>query len=173
VRPLCRAHNPWPGSAAIPDDSALALIYSAGHVKVACGLRAQMPYAPLLPTRTAASQAVSQDRVWRGRSDLSWHRRCCPLASCGRGVDRSCQDAALGHRVRGSVDLIGRQQYPSNPCVLVRQREHGPVSASPFDQGTDPLTSAVILPLGPAERRPGSVHEKFTEIAIPAFADPK
>jgi hypothetical protein len=30
-----------------------------------------------------------------------------------------------------------------------------------------------MLQLGPAERRPGSVHEEFAAIAIPACADPQ
>jgi hypothetical protein len=75
-------------------------------------------------------------------------------------------------RVLWHVDLIGREQHPGNPRVFIRQRNHGAVGASSFEQHTDPLASAITLEFDPAERRPGAVHEEFTQIAIPTCADP-
>jgi hypothetical protein len=75
-----------------------------------------------------------------------------PLESCGRGPDRCASGAALGCRVFRRVDLIGREQHPSNPRVFVRQRHHGSVGASPLHQRLEPLTSAVILEPDPVDR---------------------
>ena len=96
-----------------------------------------------------------------------------PLASCRRAPTRTDHQAALCPSLLGRIDVIGREQHPGHPRVFVRERDHGSVGASSCDQGTDPLTSAILLQRGPAERRPGSVHEACTAIASPACADPQ
>jgi hypothetical protein len=90
-------------------------------------------------------------------------------------MDPECRGhhAALGRRALWGVDLLGREEYPRHPGVFMGQRDHGPVRTSPFDQGTAPATSAVMLELGPPTRRPSSVDEELTQLAIPPFADPQ
>ena len=110
-----------------------------------------------------------------GEAGLTYHgiTVLLPLASWRRDLHRTDHRAALCPSRRGRIDLIGREQHPGNPRVFVRERDHGSVGASSCNQCMDPLTSAIMLQFRPAERRPSSVHEEFTEIAIPAFADPQ
>jgi hypothetical protein len=90
-----------------------AIIYSACPVKAVERLRAWMPYVPLLLTTTAASQAVSPTRGWRGWADLSWQHGCIALRLvCGRGPHHWTLRAALGYWVFWRLDGDRSQAAP-------------------------------------------------------------
>jgi hypothetical protein len=71
----------------------------------------------LLLMRSAASQAVSQTRVWRSRSDLSCHQLNETPGSCGMILD-GCACLGLGYGMC-IVLLVMRQEHPHHPGVLV------------------------------------------------------
>jgi hypothetical protein len=57
--------------------------------------------------------------------------------------------------------------------MLVRQRPHGAVGASPLHQGSEPLTVPVILEFDPADGGTCSMDEARAEVTIPPRADPE
>jgi hypothetical protein len=72
-----------------------------------------------------------------------------------------------------SILLVVRQERPDNPSILVRQRDGSPVLAASGDEGSQPLTPVITLRIDPAQRGSRAVNQQFTQIAIPAFTDPK
>src|ERR687893_471765 len=83
-----------------------------------------------------------------GEAGLTYHGITAALsrASCGRGPDRCSHQATLGRRVLGRVNLIGGEQYPSNPFVF---------EPDPAHRGSCPM------------------DEQLAEVDISPFADPE
>ena len=154
---------------------------------------------PLL-NNAAASQAVSTFRVWGSWSDQSCHQLDHPshraagffnlvASTSSLSWPSFCPRKRLGHTsglllvsplvgypmgsTRGfAVDATPTQQGPHDPCRLVRHRHRRPVPPSTLEQPPYPLAATVRSQLHPAQRRPCTVNEPLTHVAIAPLADP-
>jgi hypothetical protein len=131
-----------------------------------------MTSALLLLNTTAASEAMSQNRVWRSRSDLSRHQCKCtlgivPESRCSLHPPNSLYDS-LDARL-----VAVREERPGHPGVLIGSGDGGAVVAAPADARCEPPTPLVLHRVDPAERGSGARHEQCMPIAVAACADPE